>query len=219
MDALEERRGLDEIEHRTEREAEGYLQTEIFSMMRRGEWESLRWLADYGKKHCREGLRNACRPEAKDGFPEPSKVLNTSDSSGTQLAAIILRRFAEAAGIKVEETYRKGSLRLPILGSSKPNAWKLALSNPVLEFQTEDDTRRIPVNRLVRPPQRLPSKARLRTMVLKDLEVMNGQPANDVEAEFSRWLNRLGLGGLLNKPRGVKASMSKLGAKLRRAEC
>lgn len=193
-------------------QAEAYITSEIFSIMRTGDWEALRWLADYGEKHCKDGIKESCKQESKNDFPPPSKALEDKSESGSQFAALILRSFSEAAGISVEDTFRKIKIHVPSVGGSGYPNYRTALANAKPVFQTADETHLIPVNRHLIPPKKLPSKAKLREVVLKKWITLGG--AENIDSEFSRCLKRLGLGGLKNLPRGIKSGMKKLRAKL-----
>jgi hypothetical protein len=189
-----------------EEQARAYLDSEIFMAILEGDWKTIQWLADYGKKHCEKGLRASSRADASGGFPPPEQALKADE--GIMFPALVLQTFAAEAGITVEETFREPSFEAPELRAGEPiEAW---LPKVKSKLSTKDETDFIPVNRRLTNPQRLPFKATLRELVLAKWARLNGAKGASLRKSFSRQLNALGLGGLLNLPRGVKVQMRPL---------
>ena len=175
--------------------------------MLEGDWESLRILAEHGEKYCKEGIRRSCKRDAEGGFPSPSQLLKNRDSQSLKFAALILQMFAEAAGIEVEDTFRSSAIQFPSRDMHPDESivgW-LGEAKRVLQKANEGDS--IPLNRHLAAPLRLPSKAKLREAVLAEWKRLTGARGKSLEKTFSRVLNTMGLGGLMNMARGVGAGM------------
>ena len=150
------------------------IQTALWYSVAFGRWQSLHWLADYGEKHCQEGLWQLL-PERNDlptpCFPDPHSHAARSHDVRYLLASAMLRSFLALTGSDFD------LLHLPGLKRTRREMLCPTFPEDII-------------------PARLPTKQRLAAVTLGEWRALTGSKAKAPASHVSRIMRDLGLSGL-----------------------